>query len=151
MEPFGGELYRLRDPAAAELVKCVHNLFNATKISFWNEIWDVCRQLDVRSDEVASIVARSAEGSINAEYGTRGGKPYGGACLPKDTKGFLGFAEELGVEMPLLEAVDVVNEALRERVDSGAGRGGNGHRPAAFLAPVRVGAERNGRHRSGRA
>ena len=37
-----------------------------------------------------------AEGLWNPSYGTRGGSPYGGACLPKDTLGFLGMAEDLG-------------------------------------------------------
>jgi UDPglucose 6-dehydrogenase len=110
LAPFGGELRRLADPTTAELVKCTHNLFNAAKISFWNEIWRVCDHLDVNHDDVAAIVAHSAEGSTNVEYGIRGGEPYGGACLPKDTKGFLGFAARLGLDTPLLEAIDIVNE-----------------------------------------
>jgi UDPglucose 6-dehydrogenase len=112
LAPFGGELRRLADPTTAELIKCTHNLFNAAKISFWNEMWRVCDLLDVDQAEVASTVARSAEGSTNVEYGIRGGEPYGGACLPKDTKGFLGFAAELGLDTPLLEAVDAVNERI---------------------------------------
>jgi UDPglucose 6-dehydrogenase len=113
-EPFGGELRRFADPTVAELIKCVHNLFNAAKISFWNEMWTVCGRLGVDQRDIASIVAKSAEGSINAEYGIRGGEPYGGACLPKDTKGFIGFAQDIGVETPLLEAVDAVNERFLE-------------------------------------
>ncbi len=62
-------------------------------------------------------VANSAEGSYNREYGIHGGAPYGGVCLPKDTNGFLGFAEELGVEMPLLDAVVTVNETLTAMTD----------------------------------
>jgi UDPglucose 6-dehydrogenase len=112
--PFGGEVRRFDDPTVAELVKCAHNLFNAAKISFWNEMWTVCGRLGVDQREIAAIVARSAEGSINAEYGLRGGEAYGGACLPKDTKGFLGFAQDIGVETPLLEAVDAVNERFLE-------------------------------------
>src|SRR5262249_32812922 len=137
LTPFGGALYRLRDPATAELVKCVHNIFNATKISFWNEIWDVCRRLDVSSDDVAAIGARAAQGSISTEYGTRGGQPYGGACLPKDTKGFLGFADDLGLEMPMLAAVDLVNEAL---LHAGADVDGHrdGHGPESFLEVARA-------------
>ena len=42
---------------------------------------------------------------MNPDYGIRGGRPFGGACLPKDTQGFIGFARELGVQMPLLESV----------------------------------------------
>ncbi|HEX6761947.1 MAG TPA: 2-dehydropantoate 2-reductase N-terminal domain-containing protein [Gaiellaceae bacterium] len=120
--PFGGEIKRLADPTTAELIKCTHNLFNAAKISFWNEMWRVCERLHVSHADVASTVARSAEGSTNVEYGIRGGEPYGGACLPKDTKGFLGFAAALGLDTPLLEAVDAVNERIEDGVD-GSGNG----------------------------
>jgi len=57
-------------------------------------------------------VAKSAEGSINPQYGIRGGAPYGGMCLPKDTCGFLGFADTIGIEMPLLSPVVEVNDRL---------------------------------------
>jgi UDPglucose 6-dehydrogenase len=121
--PFGGELRSFDDPAAAELVKCCHNIYNAAKISFWNEMWLVSQRLKVPGDQVAATVAGSAEGSINPAYGIRGGTPYGGACLPKDTRGFLGFASQLGVQMPLLEAVVEVNERM-ERVAGSAPRNG---------------------------
>jgi UDPglucose 6-dehydrogenase len=112
LRPFGGELRTFADPAAAELLKCAHNIFNATKISFWNEMWLVARRLGLDLDGIASVVARSAEGSFNPEYGIRGGAPFGGVCLPKDTRGFLGFAEAIGVEMPLLRATVKVNDRL---------------------------------------
>jgi UDPglucose 6-dehydrogenase len=115
---FGGELRSFDDPVAAELVKCCHNLYNAAKISFWNEMWLVSQRLEVPADDVAATVARSAEGSVNPSYGIRGGAPYGGACLPKDTKGFLGFANAIGVGVPLMEAVVEVNERM-ERVAGG--------------------------------
>jgi UDPglucose 6-dehydrogenase len=117
---FGGEVRAFSSPAEAELVKCAHNLFNATKISFWNEMWKIGERLGVGVDQVAATVAQSAEGSINPEYGIKGGKPFGGACLPKDAQGFLGFAAQLGVEMPVLEAVIRTNDSLAAA--------GNGHR-----------------------
>jgi UDPglucose 6-dehydrogenase len=107
--PLGGELRLFDDPATAELIKCTDSLFNATKISFWNEIWRVCNLLDLDPDQVASAVAASAEGSMNPQYGIHGGAPYGGGRLPRDTRGFLGFAAELGLPMPLLSAVVGVN------------------------------------------
>jgi UDPglucose 6-dehydrogenase len=112
LRPFGGELRTFDDPAAAEFVKCAHNIFNATKISFWNEMWLVAQHLGLDLDPIASTVAKSAEGSINPRYGIRGGAPYGGMCLPKDTCGFLGFAEKIGVDMPLLSAVVEINDRL---------------------------------------
>jgi len=117
LAPFGGDLRVFDDPATAEFIKCAHNIYNATKISFWNEMWLVAQKLGIDHDAVASTVANSAEGSYNREYGIHGGAPYGGVCLPKDTNGFLGFAEELGVEMPLLGAVVTVNEILTAMTD----------------------------------
>jgi UDPglucose 6-dehydrogenase len=112
LTPFGGELRVFADPATAEFIKCANNIFNAAKISFWNEMWQVAQVLGLDDNDIASTVARSAEGSWNQTYGIRGGAPYGGVCLPKDTKGFLGFAEQVGVAMPLLESVVAVNEAM---------------------------------------
>jgi UDPglucose 6-dehydrogenase len=116
LAPFGGEMRMFDDPATAEFVKCAHNIYNATKISFWNEMWLVANRAGVDADAVSATVARSAEGSINPLYGIRGGAPYGGVCLPKDTNGFLGFAAELGVETPLLQAVVDTNERLEHLV-----------------------------------
>lgn len=112
LRPFGGELRRYCEPKTAELIKCTHNLFNATKISFWNELWQVSERLGLDAATVADTVARSSEASYNTDYGIAGGTPYGGACLPKDTKGFLGFAAALGVEVPMAAATDRVNEHM---------------------------------------
>jgi UDPglucose 6-dehydrogenase len=112
LAPFGGELRVFNDPTTTEMIKCAHNIFNATKISFWNEMWLVCQNLGIDHDDVAGTVARSAEGSFNPLYGIRGGAPYGGVCLPKDTNGFLGFAAGRSLEMPLLDAVVRVNDTL---------------------------------------
>lgn len=117
LAPMGGEIFRFRDPAEAEFIKCSHNIYNAAKISFWNEMWQVGGSLGLDVNRLSAVVAKSAEGSINPEYGIRGGSPYGGACLPKDTKGFLGFARDNGFEMPLLTAVDEVNERVRHLLD----------------------------------
>ena len=113
--PFGGELRTFNDPAIAEMIKCTHNVFNAAKISFWNEVWMICERLGLPSNDIASTVARSSEGSTNIEYGIRGGKPYGGACLPKDVAGFLGLGDRLQLRLHLTEAVAAVNEAIEQR------------------------------------
>jgi UDPglucose 6-dehydrogenase len=112
LRPFGGELRRFHEPQMAELIKCTHNLYNATKISFWNELWRVCQHLGIDGAAVADTVSLSSEASYNAGYGIQGGSPYGGACLPKDTKGFLGFANSIGVEVPMAAATDRVNEQM---------------------------------------
>ncbi|MDT7648650.1 MAG: UDPglucose 6-dehydrogenase [Pseudonocardiales bacterium] len=118
LAPFGGDLRTFDDPTEAEFIKCAHNIYNATKISFWNEMWLVARQLGLPLDPLAATVARSAEASTNPDYGIRGGAPYGGACLPKDTRGFLGLAATLGVDMPLLRAVVTTNDRLTAVMNS---------------------------------
>jgi UDPglucose 6-dehydrogenase len=110
--PFGGELRTFDNPVIAECIKITHNVFNATKISFWNEMWRLCQELEIETDYVASTVAHSAEGSFNPEYGIHGGAPYGGACLPKDTEGLLGFARSEGVDLPLVRSVQEVNHTI---------------------------------------
>lgn len=131
LAPFGGEMRRCGDPRMAELIKCTHNLFNATKISFWNELWLVSRQLGLDARAVAETVARSSEASYNIQYGIAGGTPYGGACLPKDTKGFLGFARALGVEVPMAVATDEVNELLLAHTPGGIPKQSDEDQPVA--------------------
>jgi UDPglucose 6-dehydrogenase len=116
LAPFGGEMRVFDNPTTTEMIKCAHNLYNAAKISFWNEMWLVCQDLGIEHDDVAGTVAHSAEGSFNPLYGIRGGAPYGGVCLPKDTNGFLGFALDRTVPMPLLDAVVKVNDELAARL-----------------------------------
>jgi UDPglucose 6-dehydrogenase len=99
----------------AEMMKYVHNLYNATKISFFNEMHNVCLKLGIDSTTVNSLVVKSAEGLWNPAYGTKGGPPYGGSCLPKDTRAFRSFAweQDLG-PMTLLDATIKVNEQMGE-------------------------------------
>ncbi len=109
--PFGGLLVHCT-PTEAETIKYVNNIYNAVKISYFNEVHQICEQLGVDSSVVGSIVARSAESMWNPIYGTRGGAPYGGACLPKDTEAFLSFCQARGIEHKMLEATIAVNNSL---------------------------------------
>jgi UDPglucose 6-dehydrogenase len=112
--PFGGRTHIFTDPVVAEFIKLAHNAFNATKISFWNEMWQLCQELQINADDVATTVAYSAEGSTNPLYGIRGGFPYSSACLPKDIEGLLGFGRSLDVDMPLVRSVKRVNESIAQ-------------------------------------
>ncbi len=116
-QSFGADIV-ISEIKEAEMMKYAHNMFNATKISFFNEIHTVCQSLGINSDAVNSLVAKSAEGMWNPEYGIKGGRPYGGSCLPKDTRAFRTFTEELNLNrMLLLDAVIRVNEEMGEPVD----------------------------------
>ena len=135
--PFDAPVVRT-DPTTAETIKYAHNLYNATKISFFNEFHLVCERLGIDSRLVSKTVALSAEASWNPEYGIRGGAPYGGACLPKDTAAFLDFATRLGLEMPVLAGTIRTNTIIGARATSvgvpvfapasrATGANGNGH------------------------
>jgi UDPglucose 6-dehydrogenase len=96
----------------AEATKYAANLFNAAKISFFNELHAALSKLGVDSALPFSVVARGAEGLWNPLYGTRAGAPFEGACLPKDAAGFALFAHQEGIETPLIDAVIATNVAL---------------------------------------
>lgn len=125
----GAPIFRT-DLRTAEMMKYAHNLFNATKISFANEMWLACRELGIDGNQVMALVAQSAEAMWNPRYGIRGGSRFGGNCLPKDTEALANLARDLGWDMPLLEATIDVNRrveqiaalrpALIERVSSAA-------------------------------
>lgn len=103
-------------PTEAEMIKYVNNCYNAVKISYFNEIYAICQELGIDGNLIGATVARSAESMWNPLYGTRGGVPYGGACLPKDTVAFMQFARENGFEHLMLEATIETNEHLEQRV-----------------------------------
>ena len=114
--PFGGLMIDYCTPTEAEMIKYVHNIYNAVKISYFNEIHQICERLGLNSDLISAVVARSAEAMWNPLYGIRGGVPYGGACLPKDTTAFLQFCQECGFEHLMLQATIQVNKRLAAQI-----------------------------------
>jgi UDPglucose 6-dehydrogenase len=103
-------------PTEAEMIKYVNNIYNAVKISYFNEVHDICQQLNIDGNLVGAAVARSAESMWNPIYGTHGGVPYGGACLPKDTAAFMSFVYQHGWDHRMLKAAIEVNQHLQERI-----------------------------------
>ena len=100
----------------AEMMKYVHNIYNANKISFFNEMRLVAESVGVDADKVFNTVIESAEASWNKQYGIRNFGPFDGSCLPKDTLAFLSWANEKAKrKMPLLHAVIKVNEHLKDK------------------------------------
>jgi UDPglucose 6-dehydrogenase len=109
---FGGLIVNYCTPTEAEMIKYVHNIYNAVKISYFNEIHQICERLGLNSDLIGAVVARSAEAMWNPLYGIHGGVPYGGACLPKDTTAFMQFCQECDFEHLMLQAAIQVNKRL---------------------------------------
>jgi UDPglucose 6-dehydrogenase len=91
----------------AELIKYATNSFLATKITFINEIADLCEQVGADVQEVAHGLGLDAR--IGRKF-LHAGPGYGGSCFPKDTLALLRTAEFAGVPLRLVETVVAVNE-----------------------------------------
>jgi len=111
-KPLGGEILRA-DVASAEMIKLASNAFLATKISFINEIANVC-------EEVGADVGQVAEGmGLDERIGPKflkAGIGWGGSCFGKDTIALKKLAGNSGYHFQLLSAVIDVNELQKRRV-----------------------------------
>ncbi|MGE0067903.1 MAG: UDP-glucose/GDP-mannose dehydrogenase family protein [Solirubrobacterales bacterium] len=113
-EPLGGEILRT-DVASAEMIKLASNAFLATKISFINEIANVCEEVGADVGEVAA--GMGLDSRIGSSF-LRAGIGYGGSCFPKDVKALKMLAGNTGYHFQLLNAVIEVNELQKRRVVS---------------------------------
>jgi UDPglucose 6-dehydrogenase len=110
-----GTPFLLLDVETAELVKVAANAFLATKISFINAMAEIAEAAG--ADAVALAEAIGHDERIGKKF-LRTGIGFGGGCLPKDIRGFIARAEELGVGSALdfLKDVDQINLRRRDRV-----------------------------------
>ena len=110
--PLGGEILRT-DVASAEMIKLASNAFLATKISFINEIANVCEEVGADVGEVAR--GMGLDERIGSSF-LRAGIGYGGSCFPKDVSALKMLAGNTGYHFQLLTAVIEVNELQKRRV-----------------------------------
>ncbi|CAB4943214.1 unannotated protein [freshwater metagenome] len=108
----GGELVRI-DIASAEMVKLASNAFLATKISFINEIANVCEETGADVMEVA--LGMGLDNRIGPKF-LQPGIGFGGSCFPKDVSALKQLAGNSGYHFQLLNAVIEVNELQKRRV-----------------------------------
>jgi UDPglucose 6-dehydrogenase len=111
-EPLGAPIVRT-DVATAEMIKYASNAFLATKISFINEIANVCEATGADVTEVA--LGMGYDRRIGPEF-LRAGVGYSGNCLPKDVSALKQLAGNSGYHFQLLTAVIEVNELQKRRV-----------------------------------
>ncbi len=103
----------ITDLRTAEMVKYASNAFLATKISFINEIANICECLGADVKEVA--VGMGYDGRIGKQF-LDAGVGYGGSCFPKDVKALTYMAAEKGRHPQLLHAVMEINDDRRDMV-----------------------------------
>lgn len=94
-------------PETAEMIKYASNAFLATKITFINEIANLCEKLGADVEQVAGAMGK--DGRISPKF-LHAGPGYGGSCFPKDTKSLADIGRKAGAPMTLIETVVEANE-----------------------------------------
>lgn len=105
-EPFGVPVFHT-DARSAEMIKYASNAFLATKISFINEISNICELVGANVENVAS--GMGMDNRIGNQF-LKAGIGYGGSCFPKDTKALIQIAGNVNYEFELLKGVVNVNK-----------------------------------------
>lgn len=95
---------------SAELIKYAANSFLATKITFINEMADLCEKIGANVDEIA--LGMGLDSRIGSAF-LKAGPGYGGSCFPKDTIALLRTAQEHGVHLRLVEETIASNTARK--------------------------------------
>ena len=102
-----GAKYVKTSRRAAELIKYASNAFLATKITFINELANLCEKIDVNIEDIS--IGMGLDKRIGGRF-LRAGPAYGGSCFPKDTKAIVNTADKFNTDLSVINSVIKSNE-----------------------------------------
>ncbi len=107
--------HKFLKPTEAELLKYYSNIFNALRIIFANEMYEICNSLGVDYSEIkkAYVLRNTKDMYLDVNENFRG---YGGVCLPKDTKAIAALCKKLNLDLKLFETIDIENSKFKTTV-----------------------------------
>jgi GDP-mannose 6-dehydrogenase len=112
----------------AEMIKYASNTWHALKVTFANEVGNLCKRLKIDSHEVMDIFCRDEKLNLSSYY-MKPGFAFGGSCLPKDVRAMQYRAKEVDLEMPVIQSILASNQlqiqhAIDEVIETGRKRVG---------------------------
>jgi len=101
----------------AEMVKYFNNTFNAVKVIFANQMYDLCQAMGINYDNVMEISAKSKfiKTKDHLDVWHKNFRGYGGKCLPKDIRALIQLADSLNVDLKLHKVVEDINNKLIDK------------------------------------